>query len=207
MQFFDLERVFLPAYAAVKFMPVSVSQPPTFCWCSSVAQKSRWSLLKKAKYRKYMMTFQVTDALAFLSQCWIICRDDGIADELELLSKEAWSYYGLGTTAYRGCNTSDSSCSIGGNGTFEERFRVKTDLMFIAKLFGWHLEIYKHRAYSPTRIHFLKCAVACKVSHQFLHFRVKSCIVDSVTDVLGGFLLIGDGKWYSVALFLRSNIL
>lgn len=75
--------------------------------------------------------------------------------------------------------------------------------MLIAKLFGWHLEVYKPCAYSSTRNYFLKYAMACKVSHQFLKFRVKSCIIDSVTDVFGGFLLIGDGRWYSVALFPR----
>lgn len=157
-----------------------------------------------------MMTVQATDALAFLHQCWIIFRDDGFADESEQLSWGGLIMFTMvHTLPFQGLHCSWSQVFHWWQWGLEEGFRMKTNSKLVAELFGWCFEIQKLCPYSFPGDYFFKCAMAYMLSWQLL-LKFKSLHHWFSDWCSGGFLsclYIGDGKWYSIALFLRSNIL
>lgn len=73
-----------------------------------------------------MMIVQAVDAFAFLSQCWILFRDDGFADETEQLN---WGgliiFTVVHTLLFWGCAALHPGCSTGDSGALRRDLEWK----------------------------------------------------------------------------------
>lgn len=116
--------------------------------------------LKKAKeYRKYTMTIQVADALVLFRQCWIIFKDGGVADELELLARgdlilfiTVHALLPVGAVLFW-----IPAVPLEATGALKGGLEWR--LWLIARLFGWHSEMYKPCTCGFASSYFLKCSV------------------------------------------------